>query len=327
MSARSLSKLEAAVVDKHCAQSGMADRVRVRQWDGVWSVYYTATDRMWVHNDTVRKQAHQELYFYSKKSVVGTLTCSHPIKLWDERRHLSARETARLQGFPDSMVLPNSRHTRLLGNAVCVGCAAYAISRIVCAAEERVRHVDLCAGVGGFAFALASVLATEPVVVGFSEIVPAAVRCYQANFPEAVALGDARTASWPECDLLTAGFPCQPFSCANSLTRRRTHTSRDFYKTVLDAIRATRATRVVLENVMTLQTVGKPIFDCIIATLQADGFHVSHQVLNSLNSGVPQARKRLYIVASKLTAPRPWDRPAVATGSVTLADILDEHTM
>lgn len=303
----------------------MRDGERVRQWDGASSVYFEGTGRLWVHNGTRRKQAYQELYFYSTRSLVGTLTCSHPIKLWDEGRYLTARETARVQGFPDHMVLPETTHSRLFGNAVSVGCAAFAIGRVV-SVGEPIRHVDLCAGVGGFSFALASVT-SRAVTVGFSEIVPAAVRCYQANFPDAPALGDARTAVWPECDLLTAGFPCQPFSVSNSRERRHDHASRDFCTTVLNAIEASNATRVVLENVATLQTVGKRVFDVIVDTLRAGGFEVSWKVLNSRDSRVPQERRRLYIVASRLATPRPWDRPHVAPGNaVTLGDVLDGTT-
>lgn len=315
-----LSAREVRVVSKHVRESGLQAGVRVFQWEGAWSVYFSTTGRLWVHNDTPRKQAYQELYFYSKQSVVGTLTCSHPVKLWDERRHLSVRETARLQGFPEAMRLPATNHSRLFGNAVSVGCAAHAISR-VCAPGERVRHVDLCAGVGGFSFALASVVA-EAVPVGFSEVMGAAAACYAANFPAARNLGDAHVAAWPECDLLTAGFPCQPFSCSNTRERRQAHPSRDFYKTVLRAIDESKASRVVLENVQSFQTVGREKFDELVETLRGAGFHVSHTVLNSIDSGVPQERKRLYIAASRLAAPLPW-RQCSKTPAPTLADILN----
>lgn len=321
---RALSPREGQVVSTHIRESSMRSGVRVAQGAGAWSVYFEATGRLWVHNDTVRKQAFQELYFYSRRSKVGTLTCSHPVKLWDEQRHLSPRETARVQGFPDHMVLPRTNHNRLFGNAVSVGCAAHALSRVV-SPNEAVRHVDLCAGLGGFSFALASIT-DRAATVGFSEVISTAIECYQENFPCVPALGDARTATWPECDLITAGFPCQPFSVSNSKRRRDGHTNRDFYQTVLRAISVSRATRVVLENVSSFQTVGKEKFDLIVETLRSDGFHVSCEVLNSRDAGVPQERKRLYIVASKLGQPRPWDRPRVASPGVTLGDILETHT-
>jgi site-specific DNA-cytosine methylase len=317
---RSLSKRELEIIDRHASGSGMRDGVRVQQWKGAWSVFYEKSGRLWVHNDTHRKQAYQELYFYSSRSTVGTLTCSHPIKLWDERRYLTPRETARLQGFPDSMILPDTRCARLFGNAVSVGCAAFAISR-VCGTEETVRHLDVCSGIGGFAFALGKRVRAA-YNVGFSEVMQAAKDCYTRNFTDSPDLGDARSATWPECDLLTAGFPCQPFSCSSTRDRRSRHVSRDFYKVVLDAALRSNATRVVLENVVSFQTLGRDKFEELLASLEAMGFSTSFSVLDSADSGVPQQRKRLYIVASKLAPPLPWERPAAQP--TALRDILGD---
>lgn len=320
---KTLSDREHTVIRTHVKESQMVDGVRIRQWEGAWSVYYSKSGRLWVHNDDTRKQSFQELYFYSRPSVVGTLTCSHPIKLWDEQRYLTPRETARLQGFPDAMHLPDTQYQRLFGNAVAVPCAAYALSR-VCRRTEKIRHIDMCAGVGGFSFALASVV-DHPTCVGFSEVMKAAIRCYTKNFPSAPALGDAHTAAWPECDLLTAGFPCQPYSGSNTPDRRVSHKHRDFYTTVLDAVQRSRATRVVLENVMSIQTLGAHVLERVTRTLQDWGFRVSHQVLDSIHSSLPQRRQRLYIVASKVRDPLPWDRPVVASPA-TLDTILEVTT-
>ena len=317
---RQLSEREKRVVEKHVLESGMRDGVRVLQWEGAWSVYFSKSGRLWVHNDTARKQAYQELYFYSAKSVVGTITCSHPIKLWDKKRYLTARETARLQGFPEAMILPMSQYSRLFGNAVSVPCAAFAISR-VCDSNERIRHIDLCSGIGGFSFAL-GMHVDNVVHVGFSEIMKAAKECYLHNFPDAPDLGDAHVASWPQCDLLTAGFPCQPFSCSNSRIRRTNHRSKDFYEVVLNAISRSGATRVVLENVTSFQTVGREKFQHMLQMLKTWGFHMSCQILDSTNSGIPQKRKRLYMVGSKLAEPLSWDRPSHAP--TALDDILGD---
>ena len=317
------SERETRVVALHVRESGLQDGLRIRQWDGAWSVYFAKSGRLWVHNDDARKQSFQELYFYSNCSVVGTLTCSHPIKLWDERRYLTPRETARLQGFPDTMHLPDTQYQRLFGNAVSVPCAAYALSR-VCRRTDRIRHIDLCAGIGGFSFALASVV-DDCTCVGFSELMKAAIRCYTHNFPSAPALGDAHTATWPECDLITAGFPCQPYSGSNHPHKRASHKHKDFYTTVLDAIQTSKASRVVLENVMSIQTLGAHVLQRLIRTLEEWGFRVSHQVLDTIHSSLPQRRQRLYIVASRVRDPLPWDRPTVDP-PVTLGTILTPQT-
>lgn len=320
MANTALNATQTDVIQRHVEKSAMESGVRVPQWDGAISVYFKDTGRLWVHNDHPRKQAFQELYFYSQKSTVGTITCSHAIKLWDERRCLTSREMARLQGFPDSMKLPATQAVKLFGNAVSVPCAAYALSR-VCDQGETLRHLDVCAGIGGFSFALHRAVSGVQCV-GFSEIMSCAINCYKDNFPDSPELGSAlEVQSWPQCDIYTAGFPCQPFSCANSRRRRDAHKSKDFFKTVIESIRACGARRVVLENVRNFQTVGRDKFEALVQALDDMGFHVAWGILNSQDSNLPQQRKRLYIVASKDAVPKPFDRPSVHPAA-TLATIL-----
>ena len=128
-----LSETETRVLSTHeeCAAGdgdGFRDGVRVRQWENATSVYFKSSGRLWVHNDTPRKQAFQELYFNSVRSVCNTLTCGHPIKFWDLRRHATPREHLRIQGFPDTFVVPSTNVVRLVGNAVAVPCATHACS-------------------------------------------------------------------------------------------------------------------------------------------------------------------------------------------------------
>lgn len=272
--------------------------VRVRQWEGASSVFFEDTERLWVHNHHPRLQSFQELYFHSVRSVCNTITCSHTVKFWDLRRQASVREHARIQGFPDTFVPPERRWNKCIGNAVAVPCARHALSRVVDDGED-VRHLDLCAGIGGFSVALAQVTSRVSETY-FSEIMPAAIACYSKNFPTARPLGDAYAVTeWPRVDLVTAGFPCQPFSTANTY-KSKADTRRDFFEQVLVAIRESGAARVVLENVPHLRTMdGGARFDRILDTLHSWGFRVDHAVLNSAEFGVPQVRKRLYICARR----------------------------
>lgn len=298
-----LSETERRVLDEHTrvASDGtgrFVDGLRVRQWEDASSVYFKGTGRLWVHNDTPRKQAYQELYFHSVHSVCNTLTCGHSIKFWDLRRHATPREHLRIQGFPDTFAAPSTSVVRLVGNAVAVPCAAHACSRIV-DAQETIAHVDLCAGIGGFSCAMKRVCPSTRCV-GFSEIDSAAIRCFQSNFSDAVALGDAeKVTEWPRCDVITAGFPCQPFSGANSRRRRDAHAKKDFFLTVCEAVKRTEAQRIVLENVQNLLTVGRVRFDEMIRLLEAMGFQTAYAVLNAAHFGVAQKRKRLYIIGRR----------------------------
>ena len=297
-----LSATERRVVAKHRSvarnETGtFVDGMRVHQWENATSVYFASTGRLWVHNNTARKQAFQELYFHSMHSVCNTLTCAHPIKFWDLERHATPRELLRLQGFPEWFETPLSCVTRLVGNAIAVPCAAHACSCIVDRDETNITHVDLCAGIGGFTCALSEVCPAS-TCVGFSEVNRAAIKSYKRNFPNVPELGDAEseTLRWPQCVVLTAGFPCQPFSNANSRARRNVHEKRDFFRTVVDVIKKTGAQRIVLENVPNLLTVGRERFDCMASQLKGMGFTIDYAVLDAKDFGVPQHRKRVYIV-------------------------------
>ena len=296
--AMALSAKEEQVIRTHFRVAGRRQGVRVLQWTGFYSTFNPATGRLWVHNDTPRKQTLQELVFVSCDSEAPTLTCSHPLKLWDILRRLTARETARLMGFPERMRLPDARYHRLFSNAVVVDCARWAISR-VCSRGESLRHLDLCAGVGGFAFAARAVSA-HVRCVGYSEIYPAAIACYAANWPHAPALGDATAVErWPRADLLTAGFPCTAFSKSNSRARRLIHRDRDFVEVVLHAIRCSSVSRVVLENVPQFETQSGDRYERLLDTLDDWGFRVDVAVLDARDFGVPQQRKRLFIVGRR----------------------------
>lgn len=318
-----LSEREASVVRRHFAKSGLQDGARVPQWRGARSVYYADSGKMWVHRDNARAQALQELVFYASWSVAGCLTCSHPLKFWDLGRHATPRETARVQGFPDRFRLPETRFHRLLANAVAIPCARFAVSRVL-ARGEAVTFVDLCSGVGGFHVAVAQASA-KARCVGFSEICGAAAACYEANFPSTPALGDARRAAWPACDLLVAGCPCTAFSVCNNAERRAHHPLRDFYKVVLRALRETGATRVVLENVPTLLTNGGDEWAKLLRGLRRLGFALDGAVLDSVEFGLPQRRRRLYVVGRRDgVAPKPL-ADAPTTRATTLRDILESR--
>ena len=188
--------------------------------------------------------------------------------------------------------------------------------------------VDVCAGIGGFHCAARAAL-PGAACVGYSEVTPAAARCYEANFPGTPALGDARTARWPAADLVCAGFPCQPFSRASRVAAAAHPDANFALEVLLGCLDATRARAVVLENVPQLRTTGRATFEALQAALAARGFRVAHAVLDAKDFGLPQTRRRLYLVgvrgggAAAAAAPAlaPPPRPA---RFATFGDILDE---
>ena len=316
-----LSARERDVLGRHfgCAPAGEA-LTRVRQTDDTSSVFNPRTGRLHVHKHDRRKSAKQELVFESVGSVCSTLSAGHTVKLWDLRRRLSARELARLQGFPEAFELPRSRATELFGNAVAVPVAAHACA---CAWDgpPGVRFLDVCAGIGGFHAAMAAV---DPaaVCVGFSEVKPAAVATYDRNYPGVPNLGDATVAAWPPADVVLAGFPCQPFSRSQQARAPHEHAAFGFFEHVLRALDESGASSVVLENVGALRSTGREVLERLLAGLARRGFATDHAVLDAKEFGLPQTRKRLFLVGRVGRAPAPLVR-TVAGERVTLGQILE----
>ena len=295
MSARALSEKQVRVIDRHMRVAGLTEKGRVAQWEGAYSVFDPKTGRLYVHKNDRQSSAYQSWVFESADGVASTLTASRNIKFWDLRRDATGRELARIQGFPEYFSLPASHVVALFGRAVSVPVATHALRSTTCGASPRT-FVDICAGIGGFHVA-AHALGLE--CVGFSEVNPAAVACYTANFPESPQLGCLYAAFWPSCDVVCCGFPCQPFSRSMQTIDRAVHADCNMCHALPNILDATRASFVVIENVRSLLTLGKAQLEFLCSALKSRGFHVAWQVLDSCDFGLPQTRKRLYLIARK----------------------------
>ncbi|WP_289226811.1 DNA cytosine methyltransferase [uncultured Bacteroides sp.] len=103
----------------------------------------------------------------------------------------------------------------------------------------------------------------------------------------------------PECDIVLAGFPCQPFS--NAGNRKGVHDSRGMlYKECLRIIEAKRPKVFLFENVKGLLSSkyvdGRFLVDVIAGDLGEMGYQVTYELLNASDYGVPQNRQRLIMV-------------------------------
>ena len=106
----------------------------------------------------------------------------------------------------------------------------------------------------------------------------------------------------PETDILTAGFPCQPFS--NAGNRKGVHDSRGMlYKECLRIIESKMPKVIVFENVKGLLSTkyvdGRNLVEVIIEDLSAMGeigYDVVYDLLNASDYGVPQNRQRVFFV-------------------------------
>jgi len=161
--------------------------------------------------------------------------------------------------------------------------------------------VDLFAGTGAFTGAFEQ---TGKVECVFSnDMVESSKKIYDTNFGHALTLQNLNTVNVsdiPAHDILTGGFPCQPFSIAGKQEGFQDERANVFWK-ILSIIDHHKPSCIVLENVKNLVThdEGKT-FDTIKKNLIERGYYLRFKVLDTSDiTGVPQHRERIYIVCIK----------------------------
>ena len=165
-----------------------------------------------------------------------------------------------------------------------------------------VKFIDLFAGMGGtrIGFELAlSKLSLQHQCVFTSEIKPHAITAYKTNFGNEKIYGDITEitpTSIPDFDYLLAGFPCQPFSSAGSRDGLVDDRGGLFFY-LLAILKTKRPKGFLLENVDGLlqHDCGKT-FQIMQNALYGAGYEIGYSVLDASDFGVPQKRRRLYII-------------------------------
>lgn len=190
--------------------------------------------------------------------------------------------------------------------------------------NQRLRFVDLFAGLGGFHTGLAS-LGHECVFA--CEIDPELRDVYEQNFG-IVPHSDIRQVEAPDVpthDVLCAGFPCQPFSLAGKKAGAACPSSGKLIDDVFRIIGHHRPSYVLLENVPNVLTIADGSFwNHIQDTFAALGYQVQHRVYSSLQFGFPQQRYRLFVIASRNDlSDFEWPEPRVAVTPLT--DLIIEN--
>ena len=163
-----------------------------------------------------------------------------------------------------------------------------------------VKYIDLFCGLGAFHTAFNTDSRFECVFA--CDIDKGIRKIYTANYGIEVH-GDIRGVpcdTIPDFDILCAGFPCQPFSIAGNGEGFNDKEKGNLFYDILKIVDAKLPRMCVLENVKNLKTHNDgTTYSTIEAELTKRGYNVTSRVLTASDYGSPQARQRIFIVATK----------------------------
>jgi DNA (cytosine-5)-methyltransferase 1 len=183
--------------------------------------------------------------------------------------------------------------------------------------------LDLFAGCGGLAVGFEA--------VGFDtlgyELSPHAAQSYRENLRGDCVVSRLRVGSeLPPAQVIIGGPPCQPFSSGGK--RKSDQDERDGFPAFLDAVKRLRPSLAIIENVPGLMTGDRyAYFERNRLALKEMGYQVETLRMNAAEYGVPQKRRRIFIVAHRggFESPSPTPDKSVTAGTA-LADLIAAGT-
>lgn len=167
-------------------------------------------------------------------------------------------------------------------------------------ATGKLTAVELFCGIGGFRLA-ADRLGIQTIWANDLNEVSAAVYRRQFGKNEIVE-GDitALIDEVPDHDLLTAGFPCQPFSAAGKKLGVKDPRGT-LFQSIVDVLGARQPQYFVLENVKRLLTMEQGVhFATILSALSKLPYFVEWRVLNAKHFALAQNRERVVLVGRRV---------------------------
>ena len=202
--------------------------------------------------------------------------------------------------------------------------------------RRALRTIDLFAGAGGLTLGFHQASTAHPSIsfetVFAVEHDHAAALTYKTNFGVPVHDGDIEMFNpdaYPEAEIIIGGPPCQGFS---PLGKNRNPDERaalnSLWKHYLTAVRKIRPLAFVIENVPQFQRSAQ--FNELLHQManheDLQGYQVAYSVLNAAAYGVPQSRRRGFLIASRVGElawpPKPTHGPDCAEPHRTTADAI-----
>jgi len=171
-------------------------------------------------------------------------------------------------------------------------------------------HVDLCSGIGGFALGFEWAGLSKPVM--FCDIEPFSRNVLKKHWPDVPIAEDVKELAndparlVPDCDILTAGYPCPPFSLA-SRNRKGESDERHIWPYIKTIVSAKHPSWLVFENVRGHISLG---LASVIDDLSKENYTAIPLLLPAFSVGAIHERYRVYVVAytNDRSFPVRWDR-------------------
>ena len=170
---------------------------------------------------------------------------------------------------------------------------------------NKYKYIDLFSGAGGMSLGFDKANFENVLAVEYDECFAST---YKYNFPEHnLKVGDIKNISNEEIkqlvgdnkiDVIIGGPPCQGFSIAGKIGRNFIDDERNkLFKEFVRFVEVIKPKMFVMENVAALKThnKGKTIEE-IVTEFEKVGYSVKYDVLNAVNFGVPQQRRRIFVI-------------------------------
>jgi len=155
------------------------------------------------------------------------------------------------------------------------------------------KHLDLFSGIGGFALAAAWTGQIE--TVGFCEIEESCIDVLNKHWPKVKKHRDIKELDgdlYAGIDIITGGYPCQPFSVAGS--QKAQEDDRHLWPYMRRVIAQAKPTWAICENVYGHIKLG---LDSVLYDLETLGYSCQSFVIPALSTGANHNRERVFIVA------------------------------
>tara|TARA_R110000868_G_scaffold4630_1_gene28841 strand:+ start:224 stop:1147 length:924 start_codon:yes stop_codon:yes gene_type:complete len=157
---------------------------------------------------------------------------------------------------------------------------------------QRLKIGSLCTGYGGLDLAVEEHFNAKTVWCAEFDKFASKVIEQRFNIPNYGNIKEIDWASLEPIDILTAGYPCQPFSHAGY--RKGIDDDRHIFPYILEAISILRPRWVILENVRGHLSLG---LKEVLAGLASIGYDAKWQIVRASDAGAPHQRARLFIIA------------------------------